>query len=305
MMFSIIIPAYNSERCLSQCIDLLLSISNHTDYQIEIIIVDDGSSDFTAAICDENGITCVHKKNEGVSKARNCGLDIANGEYVIFIDSDDSIDPKKLAECMRTIEENKDLDMLCYGISFDYYHKGKVYRSDLLLPPFNGVKSQDECLNDIKSVFEQNCLTAIWNKIIRRSRLSNLHFREDMFMYEDLEYSLRILKKCKAVYFYPEPVYHYVQPEKPSQRIKRVNDIKEITDKISMALDELECDKAAVINPLTECLRREKLDSLTAKEVRNLYPDQANKIMMKRVVATIRHRVANFIKQNIGDFRKW
>ena len=92
-LISIIIPGYKAERYLNMCIE---SLVNQTYKNIEIILVDDGSPDSCPAICDEwskkdSRITVIHKKNGGVSTARNMALDIANGDYITFVDSDDSV----------------------------------------------------------------------------------------------------------------------------------------------------------------------------------------------------------------------
>ena len=93
-LITVIIPVYNVEKYLKECLE---SIINQTYKNLEIILIDDGSTDASGEICDEyskrdNRIRVVHKANGGLSSARNLGLDIANGEYVTFIDSDDYID---------------------------------------------------------------------------------------------------------------------------------------------------------------------------------------------------------------------
>ena len=90
-LVSIVVPIYNVEKYLKKCID---SIINQTYKNIEIILVDDGSTDNCGKICDEytktdNRIVVIHKKNGGLSDARNAGLDIAKGKYIAFVDSDD------------------------------------------------------------------------------------------------------------------------------------------------------------------------------------------------------------------------
>ena len=108
-MVSIIIPAYNAEKYIEQCID---SIISQTYKNIEVIIVNDGSTDNTLAICEkyakeDKRIKIVKKKNEGVSKARNDGIKIATGKYIMFIDSDDYIDDDYIEIMHKNIVEKK------------------------------------------------------------------------------------------------------------------------------------------------------------------------------------------------------
>ena len=94
-MISVIVPVYNVERYIRQCVE---SILEQTYADLEIILVDDGSTDGSGSICDEyklkdNRVVVIHKCNGGLSEARNAGLDIARGEYIGFVDSDDYIEP--------------------------------------------------------------------------------------------------------------------------------------------------------------------------------------------------------------------
>ena len=111
-MISVIIPVYNVEKYLRECLD---SVTGQTYQDLEIILVDDGSKDESGTICDEyaakdSRITVIHKENGGQSDARNCGLDNAHGEYIYFMDSDDWILPDTLAQLMeRAVQENADV----------------------------------------------------------------------------------------------------------------------------------------------------------------------------------------------------
>ncbi|MGM9658371.1 MAG: glycosyltransferase family 2 protein [Eubacteriales bacterium] len=104
-LISIIVPVYNTEKYLSKCIESILA-QTYTNF--ELILVDDGSPDRCPGICDEYAekdirIKVIHKENGGVSSARNCGLDIASGEYIGFVDSDDYIEPKMYEKMLHTI----------------------------------------------------------------------------------------------------------------------------------------------------------------------------------------------------------
>ena len=108
-LISVIVPVYNTEKYLSPCVD---SVLNQTYQQLEIILVDDGSTDSSGTICDdysakEKRIITIHKQNGGQSSARNAALDIAKGEYVYFLDSDDYIGKNLLRDLVSTAERNK------------------------------------------------------------------------------------------------------------------------------------------------------------------------------------------------------
>ena len=105
--FSFIIPVYNCEKYLEKCVDKIKDINLNT---YEIILVDDGSEDSSGSLCDrlahENKVIhCMHQKNQGVSAARNTGLKTADGDYVIFLDADDTMEPEKMHELLGKIEE--------------------------------------------------------------------------------------------------------------------------------------------------------------------------------------------------------
>ena len=117
-MISIIIPIYNVEDYLNKCIDSII-YQTYSDW--ELILVDDGSFDSSPAICDsyatcDSRIKVIHKINEGVSKARNIGIEIAQGEYIVFCDADDYVDPNYLKQFLKN---NKNADLVITGYYFD------------------------------------------------------------------------------------------------------------------------------------------------------------------------------------------
>ena len=129
-LVSIIVPVFNVEKYLRQCLD---SILGQTFNQFEVIIVNDGSTDNSGAICQEyeardNRIVYLEKENEGVSEARNLGLDFATSEYIIFIDSDDWIEPTYVEVLYEKIEEYQ------ADIVFENYTSFNDEDSKLLLP---------------------------------------------------------------------------------------------------------------------------------------------------------------------------
>lgn len=334
--YSVIIPAYNCECTIENTVNSILA-SGLSDF--EIVIIDDGSTDGTGKICDilsekHRNIRCVHQENAGVSAARNRGIEEANGEYIWFFDADDSVDENALCGIVDIIDENAP-DMLVFGMEFDYYHNGNIYRRDELVPPVDGLKSTEECNEMLYELFNRNALSSLCSRLIKRSIIeqSEILLREDMFLYEDLEFSLRVLAQCHDVYFCREAIYRYRQAEDEGgagRRLKRIPHIPELLLKISDALAD-EQDKNRILLSLYLTLAREKISASTKNEISvvcsdfkewidekglcskieqneyamMIYNGQASKLIARREYTKLRHGVANWIKQNIGDFRKW
>ena len=125
MTFSVIIPCYNCAETLEATVKSVCA-SGLIDY--EILLIDDGSTDGTAELCDslcayDPAIRCIHQENAGVSAARNCGIREAQGDYLWFVDADDTVDAGSLVRAVE-IAIHQHPDMLLFGMSFDYYHRG-------------------------------------------------------------------------------------------------------------------------------------------------------------------------------------
>ena len=133
MKISVVVPAYNCEDTLRQTIS---SILNCGIEDLEILIIDDGSEDDTPAICNHlsNGskiIRSLHQTNKGVSTARNSGIQESTGDYLWFFDSDDLVDPGSMKHAVMIVDE-REPDMLIFGMTFDYFNKGKMYQRLIL-----------------------------------------------------------------------------------------------------------------------------------------------------------------------------
>lgn len=205
---SIIVPAYNAEKYLSKCID---SILNQSHRRIEIILVDDGSSDNTGLLCDEYAekdprVKVVHTKNEGLSHARNTGIKEAGGEYVCFIDSDD---------CVSALFVEKLLDAAIDNGT-------RISQCDVRLVDENTaaslgewkVKTKSNVVNGRKLVLDslrggniQNVV--VWNRIYEKSLLSETSFEEKR-IHEDEFFTYKILYGEKVALVH-ECLYLYTQ----------------------------------------------------------------------------------------------
>lgn len=203
---SIIVPVYNAEDYLDRC---LVSILEQDFSSYEVILVDDGSTDSSPMICDRYSATdsrfrTIHKKNGGVSSARNAGLDLAKGEYVMFVDSDDALVPDSL-EMMFDNLAGEDIAVGGYTV----YIEGTPGRE--VLPRKNAsYKGEDMNLFYDENI-RRNCemLDAPWSKIFRRKVIGDLRFCEELNYAEDKLFVFSFLAECSSAYTCSFPVYAY------------------------------------------------------------------------------------------------
>lgn len=207
---SVVVPIYNAEEYLDRCI---LSIINQTLKDIEIILVNDGSTDNSKNICKkyleiDNRIIFVDKENEGPSKARNKGLEIAKGEYVSFIDSDDFIDEKFLINLYD--EATKNNADIC-GCLFDEYKNGKYNNvfeeSDLEICKLYSSNEFAKYFYCSSSTYQYLCSAITVNKIYRRDIVKGTYFINSKVS-EDEDFSFKVLLKSSKVCIINKILYH-------------------------------------------------------------------------------------------------
>lgn len=206
-LISVIVPIYNVEAYLEKCINSIICQSYRN---LEIILVNDGSTDNSQKICEEykkkdSRIKVIHKENGGLSDARNCGLEIATGEYIAFLDSDDWIDE----ELYSTL-----------------YNLIKKYNADISICSFKNVFSEDEKLNRINNEYVYDNIEALnrlytkegtqmvvaWNKLYKRKILSNMKFPKGK-IHEDAFLIPRLLYNAKRIaYIEKELIYYRYTP---------------------------------------------------------------------------------------------
>lgn len=232
-ILSIIVPIYNSENYLEQCINSLL---RQTYRNIEIILVDDGSTDRSSEICDnyekkDARIKVVHKKNGGVSSARNVGIHIASGEYVIFVDSDDWLDEDACQKIAGEIEEPYEW----YLWSSKRFTNSQVKKA----PPMEKWDSYESLIADIISTSRNPYLRAPWAKVYLRTKLEQVQFPENIYIGEDacllLDYvavllSLETIKVINDGWYYyrdnPNSAVNKYKPDLLNQSILQYTYIK-------------------------------------------------------------------------------
>lgn len=207
-LISVIVPVYNVEKYLDRCIQ---SIVDQTYKDIEIILVDDGSPDNCPKMCDEwaqkdSRIKVIHKKNEGVSSARNAGIDAANGDFIGFVDGDDFINPQFYETLVLQAEKNKADISACY---FNYFNDDySVYKRDECYIKSQKNFTSKELLND----YFDSCKgewVSFCNKIIRSCLFSGLRFPKNR-VFEDWTLAPMIYSRASVICFIPKPLYGYV-----------------------------------------------------------------------------------------------
>lgn len=229
---SIVVPIYKVEAYLNHCVK---SIVEQTYTNIEIILVDDGSPDHCPALCDawaekDDRIRIIHKKNGGLSDARNAGIDAATGEYILFIDSDDYI-ADDMCKKMIDVAQNNKSDMIICNFIWKYPEK------EIIQPMVTGDTIQNFSNIELLRLFFMKKtveLTVAWNKLYRRQLFfTSEHIRYPVGkLHEDEFTTYRLVHEAKKIMVIPDALYYYVQR---SASIMSAFKPKNLTDSIAAA----------------------------------------------------------------------
>ncbi len=207
---SVIVPLYNKIRYLSDMLDAVLE-QTFTDF--ELIVIDDGSTDGSGEIADhyaakDDRIKAVHIPNGGVSHARNTGLDLANGKYITFLDSDDTIGMDYLRSLYTCIIENN-ADFVIGGITKVWPDSEKTIE---IKPPYSGKKKTTQILENFVEVQKKTGIYGFCTaKMFSRSILGSTRFDEKLILAEDFDFYLRLYKKAGEICFSENTDYYYLQ----------------------------------------------------------------------------------------------
>ena len=204
-LVSVIIPVYNAKQYLVECLN---SVSKQSYKNIEVILIDDGSKDESGKICDDFAVrdvrfTVLHKKNEGVSAARNKGLEIATGEYIYFSDSDDILEETLIDDLVKIIEFTQTDIALC---SY-YVLRGTekiMFEEDSAEPKIVNQKELGEII-----LSNRKYAGYLWNKLFRRDFLQELKFKCEMKICEDEVFCIDYIKQIKSGVILDKPLYCY------------------------------------------------------------------------------------------------
>ena len=217
MKYSVIIPVYNVEKYIDRCLKSVIS-QNYDD--LEIIVVDNGSTDRSGSICDiyaneDANISVYHIENHGVGSARNFGLSKARGEFIYFVDSDDYLVGNLFAEFEDKLTPDLDLLVFSYYNSFEQEMTEKNRKKKVL--PYNGSYDKYDFSKIFKDLFLSDMLYTVWNKLYRREFLieNNISF-EKYELGEDVRFNLNAYRNVNKVYLSQDSYYVYVIGRKGS-----------------------------------------------------------------------------------------
>ena len=219
---SIIIPVYKVEKYLPECLD---SVINQTYGNLQIIVVDDGSTDSSGRICDEyaakdNRITVIHQVNAGAANAKNMGLDNVKGDYVTFVDSDDWVEPNWI-ETMVDAMEKYGVDVVECGFDIVYadsVDEGKIYQHGEILT-----------VEDYFRQYNDNWVSVIfWNKLFKASLTKDIRFRKERRCIDDEFYTYKVISNAEKMARISDVLYHYRQ--RKSSAVNNDNHSLQITD---------------------------------------------------------------------------
>lgn len=226
---SIIVPVYNATKYLNRCIN---SLVNQSIENIEIILVDDGSTDDSLSICREwalkdNRIVIVEQENSGVSTARNRGIEISNGEFVLLLDSDDWL-ALNTVEVLLKEQQRENADCVVFGFN---QTSGNIW-----------APLEEKCYNTLFALktdfpywLNTELLSSSVNKLYKRQLIKKL-YPKGMAFGEDLLFSLDYLEQCKCISFIKEPLYQHEVYNNTSLthtfNINRFRDIETIQNRI-------------------------------------------------------------------------
>lgn len=207
-LISVIVPVYNVAPYIEDCLKCIL---NQTYENIEIILVDDGSTDGSGDICDSFSkkdvrIRVCHQKNSGVSVARNTGVSIAKGEYIAFIDSDDCVAPNLLEYLYQLIKRHS-VDIGICG------HVHCFNRNEISFREESEQKIYDKEDAIVELLYQKSFLTSLWGKIFPRSYFEDIRFPEGM-IFEDSAVVYKLFDKATKIAYGNAGIYAYIHREK-------------------------------------------------------------------------------------------
>ena len=212
-LISVIVPVYQCEEYLSRCLD---SILNQTYSMLEIILIDDGSTDQSSAICDEYGkhdkrVKVIHQRNKGVSAARNQGLDIACGDYITFVDSDEYIEPEMYEQMLEKANRFSCDVVMCDCVK-DFSDHSSIYTHSIRGGYYDYEQLKNEyyphllMMEDVEyPATISNCLMLFKSEICNTRYIEGVRFSEDLLFGAQLMYNARSFYYMKG-----ETYYHYV-----------------------------------------------------------------------------------------------
>ena len=238
-MISIIVPVYNVEPYLRKCLD---SIINQTYRDLEILIIDDGSTDGSGEICNEyaasdHRLQVIHQNNKGLSEARNSGIDIATGDYILFVDGDDWIESNTV-ECLYQACLDHNAEVSCCGHYKEFADRTTVHS---LVTSKKEYEGEEIVVPAMKGSFAHYA----WEKLWERSLFEECRFPSGM-QFEDVATTWKLFLRCNKVVCIPDVLFHYTYRKDSIGNTKTMKNLadrwaafKERYDMMSDKSDEL------------------------------------------------------------------
>lgn len=215
---SVIMPVYRVESYVERAIK---SILKQTLTEFEFLIVDDGSPDRSGEICDryaetDSRIRVLHTENRGAPEARNTAIDLARGEYLYFMDSDDWAEPDMLEEMYRLAEQYR-AELVIAGFYIDTYYGDGEYRTDDFVPETAVYLTKDEFRRNSCRLFDKNMLYTPWNKLYRRSYIESYGLRFPKTLWDDFPFNLSVIAQVERVAVTSGQYYHFIRARAESE----------------------------------------------------------------------------------------
>ena len=214
---TVVVPVYNQEKKLGRCVE---SIQNQTFSDWELILVDDGSTDNSGALCDQlaqqdSRILVIHQENRGYSGSKNAGIKAAKGKYIIFVDSDDWIEPKTLEAGYEGMEKHG-VDLVIGGVNiriFDGDRQVEITQGDPKKDYFFNMKDLPVAAPYIMQI-NATMFYCTWSKMYRMDIIRNnvLQFDENLFVQEDVKFVYCYFYHCDKCMVSKEIFYNYCRP---------------------------------------------------------------------------------------------
>lgn len=287
--YSIIVTFYNAEKYIRKTLNNLKKLLND---DVEIIIVDDGSTDNTLEVIQTikiNNSKIIHKKNGGVSSARNEGLSNANGEYVIFLDGDDWLDPNIFKELEKFYE--KKYDVIKFGFIFVNENDKNYYQ----ITDSNVLVNRSDMSSIINTLLCTPKYNSASNQLIKRELLieKNIKFLEGIKYAEDFNFNLRLYECINSIYLIHSCYYFYYQNDNGTTKLyEKENVLKCLDDSLTIYTNSIDYFKKnnnsdylfydaldRVFNEIVGCLKKlYSTNNLSSNEIKkiiiNLYNDK-------------------------------
>lgn len=293
-LISVIVPVYNVESFLPRCVD---SIRSQSYKNLEIILIDDGSTDSSGKLCDnfqnlDSRIHVIHQENGGLSAARNTGLEFCKGEYLSFVDSDDYIDPEYIATLYSAVDD------------VDYVACGYTYRDLAGKLLSNLHPSVEICLSGEQTLIghysgENSFLginsVYVWGRLYKRALWNQIRFPQGLF-FEDLFLMPHILEKCERVKFLPYCGYNY-QCNPSSITNSRSNEHRKkcYLDSLAIFENHLEFYRTHSFEQLVVSVECQKADKIMTHALRDTIPEGLEQDSMKILQKSIGYLLAQKI----------